>query len=159
MKKIVVLCLIGLLVSQIGFALDKEKTLTDDFTLVLPSLSSCKFSLTSDFPRANFLLVTEKKKDWVFTSLVGTHMILSVLDLHSTFRGINNGYIETNPLMSKIIHNKPLVTTVKLAIASLMTYTLYKLKKRSKLAAYITCGCIILFEGYVVYRNYKIGGP
>lgn len=160
MKKIAICCLLGLLVVSSTTLAQSPSSLSDlyKFSLIPERISK---NTSFAFSKATQVIPEkekEKKKDWPFTGLIGAHLTLSALDLHLTFRGIDNGYEEVNPIMAKIIHNRPLAIAVKIVGAYLTSYLLYKLKKKSKLAAYITLGCIVLFEGYLVYRNYKIGG-
>lgn len=140
-KRIIIICLTLLFVSSIVYA--------QDYT----------FSLSAKYDSAPAKQTTKKKTDWLFVGMAGTYFTLSVLDLHSTYRGLANGCREANPVMALIIDNKPLTIAIKLGATLLIIHELYKLKKKNRLASYITLGCIILFQGYIVYHNYKIGGP
>lgn len=117
-------------------------------------------SIIQDLHAQDYKFSLKKKKtDWLFVSMAGTYFTLSVLDLHSTYRGLANGCKEINPIMAPIIDNKPLTIAVKMGTTILVTYLVHEFKKKHKLAAYITFGLVILIEGYIVYHNYKIGGP
>lgn len=174
MKKLIIFCSILFFASTIGLA--------NDFTLFSPLTSSVpyKFSLVKDYSFALSLpdpskiefavtkspdkkcISKSKKKDWLFIGLSSSLMMISVLDVHSTFRGLDNNadlYYEGNPLLSKIIHNRPLFAVTDVALTGLAVYLFSKSKKRYKTLTYIALSGAILLRGYIVYRNYRIGGP
>lgn len=96
------------------------------------------------------------QKNLAYHSLEVMYIGLNVADLVTTYRLIDGGGYEANPLMSKIIDNKPL--TIGIKTLSTLTYlgACHVIRKdKPKLAfALLILGNI----GYsaVVYNNYQV---
>lgn len=160
MKKIIIGCLIGLLISSLGFSQSKERKLIHEFPLMQK-----RHSIFSN-PSSHILAypIKERKTDWLFNGLSGALFTLSMLDLHSTYKIFGYykalGYPSTsigdqNPFMNPVIHIKPLSLTIVIGVDSLLVCAFSQTKKRYRTATMIAFSLITLGEACVVYSNYK----
>lgn len=173
MKKIIILCLLALLISP-AFA-KNEKILPENFTLSPFTSNNSSFALSKlniapipDFSKIKFFVTKysdteskqvvriEKKKDWLFTALTGSYVVLSVLDIHSTYKFLEKGHVETNPLWSRILSNKPLTILLQTTLRTGIVYLLHQINKKSKVFSYVIFGILVAGQTYVVWHNYKL---
>ena len=80
---------------------------------------------------------------------------LQILDAHSTSRAINNGAVETNPVMKGIAGNEVALLAVKAAGTAGVVFASEKLWKRSRTAAVILMIATNASMAWVVQHNYR----
>jgi hypothetical protein len=86
-------------------------------------------------------------------SLYVTTAAVQGLDAHSTFRAIDTGAVERNPLLGSIADHRPAFVALKAGIATATIYAGHHLSRRHKGAALVG---INVAYGALVARNYRI---
>lgn len=98
----------------------------------------------------------EKKYDWLYHSMEGSLISLSAADLAITYKGMEYGCREANPIIREVLDNKPLAIGLKTSATLLGLYGFRKVKKEKPIAAYVFLGATNLFYGWVVNHNVGI---
>jgi hypothetical protein len=80
---------------------------------------------------------------------------LQLLDLHSTWRALDSGSVEANPMMSGIAANKPVILTVKAAGTAGVIAVSERLRRKSRTAALIFMISANSGMTWVVQHNYR----
>lgn len=83
-------------------------------------------------------------------------VILHALDVHSTFKVIERGGREGNPLLAGIANNRPAFVAVKGAIAATTIYAVSRIAKKNRVAAFAMSAALNSMYGLVVSHNYKL---
>ena len=97
----------------------------------------------------------KKKIDIAYHALEVSYVALNYADYALTTRGIKNGAVEANPLMSKMIdHNLMLPTKILFTGGFLYTNRLVKKHDRKLAYAFLIAGNLI-YSG-IVYNNYQV---
>jgi hypothetical protein len=96
------------------------------------------------------------KTDYVYHSLEGSYIALNAIDVMLTYKGIEKGAIELNPLLSKIINNKPLFIGIKATLTFGVLWYIRRLKKdNNKLGYGLLIAANVLYCA-VVANNYSV---
>jgi hypothetical protein len=98
----------------------------------------------------------ELKRPKIMVPLYASYAALQLLDAKTTLTGIQQGAVETNPLVNKMASNPGLLVGMKLATVAATVYAGELLWKRNRLAAVVTM--IALNSGYaaIVAHNYRV---
>ena len=108
----------------------------------------------------------EKDKTYLINyGLVGTNGILKIIDLYLTYKGmeLDPNFVEYNPIMRKIVHNKPLTYLVSSLYIGVLTGLNYGAKKLADSLKYqglnkvATAGLIMNIIGnlFVIGHNWE----
>jgi len=92
-------------------------------------------------------------------SLVGlyaTTVTLQMLDVRSTYAVIERGGAEGNPMMARVVQNKPAFVAVKAAIAASTILAARQVARHSKVAAVVTLVAVNTAYASVVAHNFNL---
>lgn len=101
-------------------------------------------------------LAFAQKRDFLYHSLEVTYVSLNALDLITTYKGLEYGARELNPVIGRIIENKPLAITYKAASVVLFLGITRKIRIDHPKLAFITLIAANAGYAYLVNRNYQI---
>jgi hypothetical protein len=87
--------------------------------------------------------------------LYASFAALQMVDMHSTWRALDRGAVEGNPVMSGIAANKPVLLTVKAAGTAGVIAVSERLRKKSRTAALIFMISANSGMTWVVQHNYR----
>jgi hypothetical protein len=98
------------------------------------------------------------KPSIVLTSLYATTILVQGLDAHSTFKALDNGARESNPIVGPLAGSKPGFLMLKAGIATATIYAAHSLARRNKVAA--IAALVAVNTGYllIVRSNYHVAG-
>ena len=102
-----------------------------------------------------FRLTTEHRSFGLMPFYMSS-IVLHVLDVHSTFRVIDRGGREGNPMLAGLANNRPAFIAVKGAIAASSVYAVSRIAKKNKFAAFALSAALNSAYGMVVSHNYKL---
>jgi hypothetical protein len=94
----------------------------------------------------------------LLTSLYASTAAMQMLDVHSTFKAMDRGAIEANPLMSGLVKNRAAFVTTKAAVAAATIYASSRIAKTNRVAAIVTMVAMNSAYAMIVSNNYKIAG-
>jgi hypothetical protein len=97
-------------------------------------------------PRSTVLLGT----------LYASTAIMQALDVHSTFKGLERGASEANPIMGGLVKNRPLFIVTKSLVGAGTIMAARQVAKKNKIAAVATLIGLNAMYGYVVNHNYAL---
>jgi hypothetical protein len=86
--------------------------------------------------------------------LYASFAALQLVDMHSTWRALNHGAVEANPLLSGVAGNKAVLLTVKTAGTAAVIAVSERLRKKSRTAAVILMISANSGMMWVVEHNY-----
>ena len=86
--------------------------------------------------------------------LYASFAALQLVDMHSTWRALNHGAVEANPLLSGVAGNKAVLLTVKTAGTAGVIAVSERLRKKSRTAAVILMISANSGMTWVVEHNY-----
>ena len=89
-------------------------------------------------------------------SLYATTAIVQGLDAHSTFRAIDAGAVERNPLLGSIADHRPAFIALKAGIAVAAIYAGHSLSRKRRVVAIVALVGIDVVYGSLVARNYRV---
>jgi hypothetical protein len=92
----------------------------------------------------------------VLTSLYVSTAMVHALDVHSTFRVLENGGAEGNPLLSGLVSKRPAFIAFKAAVATSSIMLARQIAKKNKVAAIITLVGIDSAYAMVISHNYQL---
>ena len=95
-------------------------------------------------------------RDWLYTALELNYVFLNAADLMMTFKGLERGAREANPVARLFIRNKPLALAVKGGVTAGVLFGLAYVKKHDSKAAYISLGLLNVLYGVVVTNNVSV---
>jgi hypothetical protein len=82
--------------------------------------------------------------------------LMHILDIDSTFKALNRGAMEANPLMSGLVKNRAAFIATKAGIAAASIYATHRMAKHNKLGAILTSAAINSAYFMIVRNNYAI---
>lgn len=141
----------------------KSRNLISCFLLTLLMLAFCATGVASasgaDSPSESSLKLSEesaRRHDWLFSILQVNYVMLNVLDLVTTYRGMDRGAQEANPITRAFIRKKPVAIAVKSVATAGVLLALSHIKASNPTAAYVTLGALNLLYGAVVHQNISV---
>jgi len=100
---------------------------------------------------------TESRKSRVLmTSLFVTTAVTQGLDAHSTFRALDAGAVEANPLLKPLVHHRGAFVALKVGIAAGLVYAGHQLYKKNKVAGALALVAVNVAYGLIALRNYDV---
>jgi hypothetical protein len=94
--------------------------------------------------------------DALLVALQATTIAAQALDIHSTFKAVDHGAVEANPLMSGLVQNKAAFIGVKAGLTAGFMYATHKMSKRNKVGAILTAAAVNSVYLIVAHHNYKV---
>lgn len=94
-----------------------------------------------------------QSRDWFYTALEVNYVLLNTLDLITTFKSLDYGAKELNPIAMTFVKNRRLAIVIKGAATGGVLFALSRAKRKDKKAAYVTLGLLNLMYGFVVHNN------
>lgn len=88
-------------------------------------------------------------------SMYATTILVQGLDFHSTFRALDQGAIEINPVVKPFTSSKPAFAALKAGMAVSTIYIGKSLARRSKTKAIIAMAAINAVHTAIVVKNYR----
>ena len=89
-----------------------------------------------------------------FVPLYASFVALQVVDMHSTWRALDHGSVEANPLLSGVAGNKAVLFTAKAAGTAAVIAVSERLRKKSPTAALVSMIAANSGMTWVVQHNY-----
>jgi len=86
--------------------------------------------------------------------LYASFAALQLVDMHSTWRALNHGAVEANPLLSGVAGNKAVLITAKTAGTAAVIAVSERLRKKSRTAAVVLMISANSGMTWVVEHNY-----
>jgi hypothetical protein len=112
---------------------------------------------TPQLQRPRPLVRTPLSKSTVLLgSLYASTAVLQGLDVHSTFKGMERGASEANPIMGGLVKNRPMFIVAKSLVGAGTIMAARQVAKKNKIAAVATLIGLNAMYGYVVNHNYAI---
>jgi Domain of unknown function (DUF5658) len=96
------------------------------------------------------------KSTLLLGSLYASTAILQGLDVHSTFKGLDRGAAEANPIMGGLVKNRPMFIVAKSLVSAGTIVAARQVAKKNKIAAVATLVGLNAMYGYVVNHNYAL---
>lgn len=97
-----------------------------------------------------------KERSFGMLPFYATSAILQALDVHSTFKVLDLGGREGNPMLAGLVNNRPAFIAVKGAIAASSIYAVSRIAKHNKFAAIAMGAALNSTYAMVVNHNYKL---
>ena len=94
--------------------------------------------------------------DALLVALQATTIAAQALDIHSTFKALDHGAVEANPLMSGLVQNKAAFIGVKAGLTAGFMLATHKMAKRNKVGAILTAAAVNSVYLVVAHHNYKV---
>ena len=92
----------------------------------------------------------------LLSTLYASTAVMQALDAHSTFRALDNGAVEANPLMTGLARNRAAFVAVKALVATTTILATRQMARRSKLGAVVTIIALNSAYAMIVRHNYNI---
>jgi Domain of unknown function (DUF5658) len=89
-------------------------------------------------------------------SLYVTTAVMQALDAHSTFKALDAGAAEANPLMRPWVENRGAFIALKVGMTAGIIYVGHSLYKRNKLAGVLALVAVNVGYGIIVAHNYDV---
>ena len=89
-------------------------------------------------------------------SLLVSTVVVQALDVHSTFRALDRGAVEANPVMAPLAGNKGAFIATKAAVAAVTVLAAQRVGKRNKVAAIATLVAVNTAYAFVIDHNYRV---
>jgi hypothetical protein len=110
--------------------------------------SQTKPDITQHLP-----LQRRKNSDWLYHAMAANYVVLNALDLVTTYKSIERGGREVNPIARTFLANKPAAIAFKTTLTGGVLFALTRVKHHDKKTAYVTLGVLNLVYGLVVTNN------
>ena len=117
-----------------------------DATVQTPQLQRPRLVTSTRMPKSTLVL----------GSLYASTAVMQGLDIHSTFKGLERGAAEANPIMGGLVKNRPAFIATKSLVAGGTILAAHEVAKKSKVAAVVTLVALNAMYGYIVNHNYAL---
>jgi len=94
-----------------------------------------------------------RQSDWLYNAMAVNYVVLNTLDLFTTYKSLEKGAVEVNPIARTFVDRKPMAIAFKAGLTGGVLFALGKMKQQDKKAAYITLGLLNVVYGLVVANN------
>ncbi|MGH7634591.1 MAG: DUF5658 family protein [Gemmatimonadaceae bacterium] len=118
--------------------------------------SSAPVATSNATPAPPITFAEKPKPSIVLTSLYATTILVKGLDAHSTFKAINNGARESNPMIGPLSGSTPGFLALKAGIATATIYAAHSLARRNKIAAIAALVAVNTSYALIVRSNYHV---
>lgn len=98
------------------------------------------------------------KRGAALSTLYVSYAALQALDAASTFRALDNGAVEANPLLKGVASNRGAMLAVKAGTTAATLYLTERLWKKNRTAAIALMVCANSAYAAIVAHNYRVGG-
>lgn len=122
-----------------------------------PTLSAIASAATGDVPIAR-APVPAKRSSRLLPPLYGGFVTLQVLDAHSTFRALDAGLVEQNPIMRWSTAHPAAFVSMKAAATAGTIFFAEKIRKQHPKGAIAFISAVNAAYAFVVMHNYKAPG-
>ena len=92
----------------------------------------------------------------VLASLQATTIATQMLDVHSTFKALDAGAVEGNPVMGGLVKNRAAFIGVKAAVGAGLVYATHRIGQRNKVAAIAVAAAVNSAYFMIASHNYKV---
>lgn len=92
----------------------------------------------------------------LLASLLVSTVVVQALDVHSTFRALDRGAVEANPVMAPLTGNKGAFIATKAAVAAATVLAAQRIGRRNKVAAIATLVAVNTAYAFVIDHNYRV---
>jgi hypothetical protein len=92
----------------------------------------------------------------LITSLFVTTAVMQGLDTHSTFKALDAGAVEANPLMRPLVNHRGAFVALKVGMAAGLIYAGHHLYKKNKVAGALALAAVNAAYGLIALRNYDV---
>ena len=92
----------------------------------------------------------------VLGSLQAGIIATQLLDAHSTFRALDAGAVEGNPMMGALAKNRAAFVSVKAAMGAGLVYATHRLGQRNKMAAIAVAAAVNSAYAMIAAHNYQV---
>ena len=119
--------------------------------------SAIQFAEQASAPAPRALPRTDVK--WqtpVLASLQAATIATQMLDVHSTYKALNAGATEANPMMGGLVKNPAAFIGVKAAVGAGLVYATHRLGQRNKAAAIAVAAAVNSAYLMIASHNYKV---
>jgi uncharacterized protein DUF5658 len=119
--------------------------------------STVQFAEQTSAPAPRALPRTDVK--WqtpVLASLQATTIATQMLDVHSTYKALNAGAVEGNPVMGGLVKNRAAFIGVKAAVGAGLVYATHRIGQRNKVAAIAVAAAVNSAYFMIASHNYKV---
>ncbi len=89
-------------------------------------------------------------------SLYASTAAVQALDVHSTMTALNQGAVESNPLMEGVVRNKTAFIAMKAGVAAATILATRHMARRNRIAAIATVVAINSAYAMVMRHNYRV---
>ncbi len=96
------------------------------------------------------------KRPAALASLYVSYATLQVLDATSTFKALENGAVEANPLLKGVASNRGAMLAVKAGATAATLYLTERLWKKNRTAAIALMVCANSAYAAIVTHNYRL---
>jgi hypothetical protein len=97
--------------------------------------------------------VGSQQSDWMYNTLAVNYVALNTMDLITTYKSLEKGAVEVNPIARTFIENKPLAIAFKAGMTGGVLFALGKMKKDNRPAALITLAVLNVVYAAVITNN------
>jgi len=94
----------------------------------------------------------------LMNTLYASTAVMQALDVHSTFRALDAGAVEANPLLGGLAKNRAAFVAVKAAVAVSTILATRQIARRSRVGAVITSLAVNSAYAMIVRNNYRLAG-
>ena len=105
--------------------------------------------------RIDMIGVTKSRTFGMLPFYAGS-VILQAMDVHSTFKVLDRGGREGNPMLAGIANNRPAFVAIKAGIAAGSIYAVSRIAKHNKIAAMAMAAALNSTYAMIVSHNYKL---
>lgn len=92
----------------------------------------------------------------VLASLQAGMIATQMLDAHSTFRALDAGAVEGNPMMGGLVKNRAAFIGVKAAMGASLVYMTHRIGQRNKVAAIALAAAANSAYAMIASHNYRV---
>ncbi len=123
-----------------------------------PSLrpDSTAIQLATAAPPTELVATPRPPRPAALVPLYISYGVLQGLDVHSTFRALENGAVEANPLMKGVADNAVGLSAVKAAAGAGVIFVSERMWKRNKVAAVVFMTATNSAMVWVVQHNHRV---
>lgn len=125
-------------------------------TLILILLLIVPFDLVLGAEKGTEDHKQKNKKDWLYHVLEANYLALNAADLVTTFRGVDQGAYEINPIARTFIQNKPLAIAAKTGLSLGVLVALREARKQDRRVAVIALAVLNVAYSVVVTNNIRV---
>jgi hypothetical protein len=121
-----------------------------------PQPDSTAIQLATAAPPTELVAAPRPQRPAALVPLYISFGVLQALDGHSTFRALENGAVEANPLMKGVADSAVGMAAVKAAAGASVIFATERMWKRNKVAAVLFMTATNSAMAWVVQHNHRV---